>query len=131
MLGTIYIRWYRCTVRHFLQRRIGTRSAGKSALRPIPLLTLWISEGFTQAQSLIGWHSVAFRYHIVVSVIVIIVIIVVITVTIIVIDNIIIIMVIIIMITIIMFIIATVSFHNFKSQKFKLSVSNPKSKYVA
>ena len=25
----------------------------------------------------------------------------------------------------------TVSFHNFKSQKFKLSVSNPKSKYVA
>ena len=27
--------------------------------------------------------------------------------------------------------IATVSFHNFKSQKFKLSVSNPKSKYVA
>ena len=26
---------------------------------------------------------------------------------------------------------STVSFHNFKSQKFKLSVSNPKSKYVA
>ena len=25
----------------------------------------------------------------------------------------------------------TVSFHNFKSQDFKLSVSNPKSKYVA
>ena len=25
----------------------------------------------------------------------------------------------------------TVSFHNFKSQNFKLSVSNPKSKYVA
>ena len=25
----------------------------------------------------------------------------------------------------------TVSFHNFKSQKIKLSVSNPKSKYVA
>ena len=25
----------------------------------------------------------------------------------------------------------TVSFHNFKSQKFKLSASNPKSKYVA
>ena len=25
---------------------------------------------------------------------------------------------------------ATVSFHNFKSQNFKLSVSNPKSKYV-
>ena len=25
----------------------------------------------------------------------------------------------------------TVSFHNFKSQKFKLSVSNPKNKYVA
>ena len=25
----------------------------------------------------------------------------------------------------------TVSFHNFKSQKFKLSVSNPESKYVA
>ena len=25
----------------------------------------------------------------------------------------------------------TVSFHNFKSQSFKLSVSNPKSKYVA
>ena len=25
----------------------------------------------------------------------------------------------------------TVSFHNFKSQKFKLSVSNPKSKHVA
>ena len=28
-------------------------------------------------------------------------------------------------------IVRTVSFHNFKSQKFKLSVSNPKSKYVA
>ena len=27
--------------------------------------------------------------------------------------------------------IITVSFHNFKSQMFKLSVSNPKSKYVA
>ena len=27
--------------------------------------------------------------------------------------------------------ILTVSFHNFKSQNFKLSVSNPKSKYVA
>ena len=27
--------------------------------------------------------------------------------------------------------ISTVSFHNFKSQNFKLSVSNPKSKYVA
>ena len=27
--------------------------------------------------------------------------------------------------------IRTVSFHNFKSQNFKLSVSNPKSKYVA
>ena len=27
--------------------------------------------------------------------------------------------------------VATVSFHNFKSQNFKLSVSNPKSKYVA
>ena len=27
--------------------------------------------------------------------------------------------------------IPTVSFHNFKSQNFKLSVSNPKSKYVA
>ena len=26
---------------------------------------------------------------------------------------------------------STVSFHNFKSQKFKLSVSNPKNKYVA
>ena len=26
---------------------------------------------------------------------------------------------------------STVSFHNFKSQNFKLSVSNPKSKYVA
>ena len=26
---------------------------------------------------------------------------------------------------------ATVSFHNFKSQNFKLSVSNPKNKYVA
>ena len=26
---------------------------------------------------------------------------------------------------------ATVSFHNFKSQNFKLSVSNPKSKYAA
>ena len=25
----------------------------------------------------------------------------------------------------------TVSFHNFKSQNFKLSISNPKSKYVA
>ena len=28
-------------------------------------------------------------------------------------------------------ILSTVSFHNFKSQNFKLSVSNPKSKYAA
>ena len=41
----------------------------------------------------------------------------------------IIIIIIIIIITIIT--ITTVSFHNFKSQNFKLSVSNPKSKYVA
>ena len=29
------------------------------------------------------------------------------------------------------FVYRTVSFHNFESQEFKLSVSNPKSKYVA
>ena len=36
-----------------------------------------------------------------------------------------------IIITIIICISCTVSFHNFKSQNVKLSVSNPKSKYVA
>ena len=36
-----------------------------------------------------------------------------------------------IIIMIINIIIISVSFHNFKSQNFKLSVSNPKSKYVA
>ena len=36
-----------------------------------------------------------------------------------------------IMILIILILTTTASFHNFKSQNFKLSVSNPKSKYVA
>ena len=42
-----------------------------------------------------------------------------------------IIVIIIIVIIIVIIIIVTVSFHNFKSRNFKLSVSDPKNKYVA